>query len=162
MLGVSDKLYLSIINFVSKDYKILPLNFKLPLEDENLDISDDIISASVFEYNESDFISGRVVLNIYVGKQSTLRDILNKFSDERITVENIEALNSIDESVCYFEDIDGNPVIFASLEDNDIVVKDVEELKKVIIKLSHYFMNIQNGISRIRKLSHVNSSLEYN
>ena len=97
MLGVNDKLYLSVINFVSKDYKILPLNFKLPLEDENLDISDDIISASVFEYNESDYVSGRVVFNIYVGKQSTFRDILSEFSDERITVENIQALNSVEE-----------------------------------------------------------------
>lgn len=156
LLGVNDKLYLSVINFVSKDYKILPLNFKLPLEDENLDISDDIIKASVFEYNESDYVSGRVVFNIYVGKQSTLRDILNKFSDERITVENIQALNSVEESVCYFEDLSGSLVIFASLEDNDIVVSDVEELKQVIIELSHNFMEIKNGISRIRKLSYVN------
>ncbi len=151
MFGINDKMTITVINFIDDDYKKLAINYPLPLENEIIDIPDNVIKAGVFEYHEGRLIDGSVVFNIYVGNKSTFRDLLNKFSDDKInTLFNMD-ICSIDQQICYIIKNE-KPVVIAPLANNDIVVNNVEEFKAIIMSISNEVAVIKNGIARIRSL----------
>ena len=154
MFRQNDKLTLTFINARDIDGNTLPFQVKLPLSNEYT-LPDNIASLDVFEYHEGLVNGGSIVFSIYIGQITSINNLVNKneMSNVKIT-KNIE-ISSIDSPVC-IQTIQGKQIIFATLNEQDIVVENKEKLKEVIEQLSDNIKTINNSVEKIHRLSKKN------
>ena len=154
MFGENDKLTLTFINARDINGNILPFQVKLPLSNEYT-LPDNIASLDVFEYHEGLVNGGSIVFSIYIGQITSINNLVNAnaMSNVKIT-KNIE-ISSIDSPVC-IQTVQGKQIIFATLNEQDIVVENKEKLIEVIEQLSDNFKAINNSVEKIHRLSKKN------
>ena len=150
MFHYNDKVTLTAANSINKDGKIVNFNLSFPIKDENLVVPEDIIQIYIYECTDNSFI-GSISFKICVGKTTNLSTLVKSkeqfsFLDRNISI----GINRIDDKLCYYDDNSGKHVIFAKINKGDIVVKDTEELKKLLIYISNEFLNIKTSVSKIK------------
>ena len=157
MFGYNDNITLQAVNSVNIYGDGIPFTIKFPIEKEYL-IPKNIIKTSIFEY---DILNnyGTVVFNIYIGNVSTYKELLkNKENDKNqiLCVKTFGHVNDVNQFVVYFESEDGKYVLFDRVSEKDIVVKDIDEFRKILTKISFEYSKIQNSIDNIKCLSYRN------
>lgn len=154
MLGCSDKITLCAINFTNKDGEIVNYHLPFPIK-EDFELPNDIIGVSIFETHLGICNYGFTAFNIYVGNITTIKGTIDHYNTGKgykIIPDNIK---SIDDKLCYYNDNHDNWIVFAKINEGDIVVKDLEELKMVLITISNNFENIKEAISNIKKANEI-------
>lgn len=151
MFGQNDKLTLTLTNSRDIDGNILPFNLKLPLSNQYT-LPEGIASLDVFEYHEGLVNGGNIIFSIYIGEITTINNLINtnEISDIKIA-KNIE-ISSVDSPICT-QTVSEKQIIFAIVNEQDIVVANKEKLIEVIEQLSDNFNVINNSINKIRILS---------
>ncbi len=154
MFSLDDKVNLAICNSMDLDGNILAFNLKLPIK-KDFKIPSNLVQTSVFEYNPGIHDEGKVSFNIYIGECKTLRDFFgfdrNEVERDFEIKDRIGKIKSIDDRICYYTLKNGLKVVYTLVNDNDIVVKNKEELKEVIISISDEFNNIRNNTYKLNK-----------
>ena len=155
MFGNNDKITLTLINAKNIAGEILPFQLSLPLTDDNYTIPDDLVSIDVFEYHEGLVNGGNTVFSIYIGEVTSINNLIksNTMSDVRIS-KNI-VITSIDSPICIKDRLD-KKIVFANINENDIVVNNKEELIFVINNLSNNLSIIKKTVSKVKTLSKKN------
>ena len=149
MLGLNDKITLCAINFTNKNGEIINYHLPFPIK-EDFELPDDIIQVSIFETHQGICNYGFTAFNIYIGEITTIEGIC-KFANSGRSYHIIpDKIGKIDAKLCYYIDDKGKYIVFAKINHNDIVVKDLHELKRVLMKISNNFENIKNAINNIR------------
>ena len=90
--------------------------------------------------------------NVLIGETSTIADLDD--NDESIALSRMvedEDCIKLDDKICYYRDEDDYCVIFAKVQDTDIVVRDIEELENKLNDISTEFKKIQKSISKIKR-----------
>ena len=151
MLGVNDKVTLCAVDFIDKEGEIVHFSLDFPIK-ENFSLQGDIIGLSIYEMHQGKHTYGNVVFHIYVGDVVPFKKIAEGMSNKRNRVNINCHIDSLDDNVCYFED-DGKTVIFAKVNDNDIVVNNLSELENVLMQISNNFENIENSIDNIKNIN---------
>ena len=152
MFGNNDKITLTLINAKNIDGEILPLQLSLPLTDDNYTIPNDLVSIDVFEYHEGLVNGGKIAFSIYIGEVTSINNLIksNTMSDVRIS-KNI-VITSIDSPICIKDRLD-KKIVFANINENDVVVNNKEELIFVIQNLSNNISIIKKSLTKIKTMS---------
>ena len=153
MLGLNDKMNFVITNMKDINGKIYPGYIKLPVMDINL--TSNIVSVSIFEYQEGYVIGGIEVYRLIVGEVETINDLTKEISERKINYEYIidESIKKkLDDRLCYITDENGKKIFYTMVNDNDIVVSNNQELKNRILEVSNEINCINNSIQNIRKM----------
>lgn len=153
MFGNNDKITLTLVNAMDKNGRLLPFVLSLPVGDKDIVIPENVLKMDVFESNITFQEYGSVAFSIYVGKVSTVMSLFNENKNNLKISKGLNHIEDVDMPICYYTSDDGRNIIFAKVNDNDIVVKDTEELKKVIVNISKHFTKIKNEVSKIKELS---------
>ena len=139
----------------AKDEKTSPLVINMPAEIETLQIPKDILQMDIYEIINNKYKKKELVKRIYIGEVYTLEQ-LNKICPRfRFSLGmDFSLASDLQESTSYivYKNDVGIYCILAKLRQEDIVLKDTEELKDTLTKLSTSFSKIQDGMSRIRNL----------
>ena len=157
MLGLNDKFNVCIVNAYDIDGKVYPVNISLPTD--NIKIPNKVVDVSVFEYTEGTAIGGNEVFRILIGERTTIRDFFHfkkgykpdKLPDFEFK-DRLGKIKDVDQEVCYIKDKNGKCIIYSIVRENDIVVKDKEEMEKTIMNISDEIANIKDSIKRVRRL----------
>lgn len=173
MFGNNDKITLTLINprdingkllRTSKELNLnrnreirLNTSIELPLNDYKLDflqfdLSKYLSAIDVFEYNEGLTNGGAVIFSIYIGKVSTISEIIKEGNVE--IKENVK-IESVDSPICV-QNISGKKIVFATLKEQDIVVENQEQLMEIIKQLSDSFKTVKDSVTKVRTLSKIN------
>ena len=151
MLGKSDRVNFVITNFKDVEGNICNSILKLPCEDE-LNIGDNIVEASLFEYQEGYLIGGFSPLRILIGNKISVSDLVKKIKNEHIDYKITGKLDYIrSNDVCYIKDGE-KYLIYREVLDNDIVVNNKEEFINKIMEISNEVSKIDSGIKNIKKM----------
>lgn len=151
MFGQNDKLTLTLINARDIDGNILPFQLKLPLSNE-YSLPKGIVSLDVFEYHEGLVNGGNIVFSIYIGKITTINNLVNTNAMSNVKISKNIEIPSTDCSLC-IQNISGKTIVFTTVNEQDIVVENKEELIYVIEQLSNNLNEIKNSVSKIHTLS---------
>lgn len=154
MFRQNDKLTLTFINARDIDGNMLPFQVKLPLNNEYT-LPDNIASLDVFEYHEGLVNGGSIVFSIYIGQITNINNLVNRNEMSNVKITKNIKISSIDSPVC-IQTIQGKQIIFATLNEQDIVVENKEKLKEVIEQLSDNIKTINNSVEKIHRLSKKN------
>lgn len=150
MFGNNDKLTLTLINARDINGNILPFQLKLPLGNDYT-LPEGISSLDVFEYHEGLINGGNIAFSIYIGEITTINNLVSsKLSNVKIA-KNIE-IPSVDSLLC-FQHLSGKQIIFATVNEQDIIVENKEKLMEVIEQLSDNFNIINNSLIKIKSLT---------
>ena len=149
MLGCNDKITLCAINFTNKNGEIINYHLKFPI-DAYFEIPEDIIQVSIFETHQGICNYGFTAFNIYVGDITTIKETIDHYNSGKGYKIIPDKIKSIDTKLCYYNDEHDNWIIFAKVNNNDVVVKDANELKSILINISNSFENLQNSINNIK------------
>ena len=148
MFRCGDKLTLSCVNVVNRDGKIVDYNLSFPLEDSDFDIPNDVVEVSIFEAHDD---VGYISFKILVGEITDIEKICeDKYNAYMFDKRAFNEIKSIDDRLCYYYDPDGFYYVFAKVNEGDIVVSNIEELKMELIYISNHFKNIKDSIATIR------------
>ena len=150
MFGYSDKLTLNIMNVYDRSGCLLYLSIPFPLNDENIIFPETTAMLSIAECHQGKDFYQRHKFNIYLGKESTLDELLKRKVGPRISVLCNKQFK--DDKVVYYEKENGVSVIIESLEEGDIVVENTEELRLVLKQISDEFENIRSSVNKIKTL----------
>ena len=152
MFRQEDKITLTCADTINRSGKILDFYIKFPIEKE-IDIPQDILKMNVYEYCNGYESYICKVFKICVGKISKFSEICNLNSSKiKIEPNILKGLDSTDDLVCYYIDEEGKYNIYDKVNNGDIVVENIEKLKKVLIKISDSFKNIKESVSTIKEL----------
>ena len=117
--------------------------------------TNDTLAVEISEIHiDGDNIYSYNPFNIYIGEVHTIPELM--MNGEKIYTDWREDPKSIDTSknvICY-KNNKGQNIVYAYLCDNDIVVKDINELKEVLKRISSSVIGIRNLSSKIKKLSY--------
>lgn len=155
MFGNNDKLTLTLINAKNIKGEILPFKLSLPLINNNFDIPEDLASIDVFEYHEGLINGGNIVFSIYVGETTTINKLITRNAMANLKTARNILIPSVDSPICIQDRLD-KKVVFANINENDIVVNNKEELISVIQNISDNLIVIKNSVLKIRTLSNKN------
>lgn len=158
MFAYNEKLSLTVMNVRDKSGKLLPINIPLPLNNGLINLPENISQISIIEYHEGVEIYGHCAFNIYVGQTGTFEEIMAKKTKIRMLNNLHTEIKSCKEHLVYYQKEADMLYIFASVQGNDIVVENIEELTKVIKTISKEFLTIKKSVSKIRKLSYKSNS----
>ena len=150
MFHYNDKVTLTAANSINKDGKITNFNLSFPIKNDNFIVPEDIIQIYIYECTDNSFL-GSISFKICVGRTTNLSTLVNSkeqfsFLDRNISI----GINRVDDKLCYYDDDNGKHVIFAKINKGDIVVRDTEELKNLLINISNEFLNIKTSVSKIK------------
>lgn len=152
MFRYNDKITLIATNAINKDGKIIDYILSFPITEDNLVIPEDVIQMSILEYHEGYQNYGYESFKICVGKTTSIKEMCELQKD------NIEfyahVLNSVETSndkLCYLDDSTGKYSIFAKINDGDIVVENIEQLKDALILISNNFQKIKSSVLAIKE-----------
>ena len=152
MLGQEDKIKITGVQAIDRNGKLLDFNLKFPFE-EDVEIPEDIVSITIFEYQEGIQSFGKGVFKICIGPTTSAMEICkNNDTNINFICGSFEKIKSVDDKLCYFIDENGKKIIFARVDSTDVVVNNIEEFKNVLFEISDNVRNINNSISRIRRL----------
>ena len=146
MFRSNDKLSLILMNARDIDGKLLPFQLKFPLNDKYI-LPKELVSLDLFEYQE-EFNSGKIAFSIYIGEVTTINRLVNEFDKKNIIISKNIEINSIDSPICI-----KNKIVFANVNEQDIVVGTQEELATVIDQISDNFNVINKSVTNIKMLS---------
>lgn len=151
MFGNNDKLSLVLINARNINGDILPFQLRLPLNKKCI-LPEELVSMDAFEYHEGLVNGGNIAFSIYIGEVTTIMKLYHEIDKNDIKViDNIE-ITSVDLPIC-IQKISGKKVVYAILNEQDIVVESQEKLIEVIEQISDNFNTINNSVTKIRMLS---------
>lgn len=150
MFKNNDKLTLTVINAKNIDGNILPLHIKLPTDINQIKLPDSLVSIDIFEYQEEDYIKGTNLFSIYIGDISTTEELLEEIENKKVKFKIIP--KNTKQPVC-FQTTSEIKIIYAILNHQDIVVKNLTELKILLQTISNELSNIQKHVTNIKKLS---------
>ena len=154
MFKQQDKVTLSAINAINKDEEIIDYVLPLPIADSDFFIPEDIIQLSIFEYHEGIHTYGYEAFKICIGKTITVRQICElHMNNVEFINKSFEKINDLDDQLCYFVDDNGRYHVFAKLNAGDIIVKDIEDMKEVLIFISERFNRIKNSLFEIKNIN---------
>lgn len=155
MFGSYDKITLSLVNAADIDGKLLPFSLTLPV-DEEVTIPSELASVDVFEYQEGFISGGEIAFSIYVGEKSTIDEIVDMKDGIRMKLRDEIEIPSVDTPVCY-QIVDKSKKIYATLEENDVVVKDHDELREAIAELSSNYRAFTAATQKIKQFRNTNN-----
>lgn len=157
MFRNGDKLTLSCINVINKGGKIIDYHISFPLEDSDFDIPEDVVEMSIFEGHDD---IGYLSFKICVGDITNLYKICNDkegaYLFERRAFSDIK---SPDDDICYYNDSNNVHIVFSKINEGDIVVSDIEELKRVLINISNNFKSIKDSIVMMKNTDFIDYSV---
>lgn len=156
MFGQNEKLTLTLINARDVDGNILPFQLELPISDE-YSLPKGVASLDVFEYHEGLANWGNIAFTIYIGEMTTINELINKNAISKVKITNNIDISSIDNSIC-IQTVLGEPIAFANVKKQDIVVENQKGLIEIIERLSDYFGVINDSVKKIRILSPQNKA----
>ena len=157
MLGCNDKITLCAINFTNKDGEIINYHLSFPIK-EDFELPNDIIQLSIFETHQGICNYGFTAFNIYVGDITTIKGTIDHYKTGKGYKIIPDKISNVDAKLCYYNDDHGNWIVFAKINEGDIVVKDLHELKIVLTNISNNFSNIKEAITNIRN---ANNKVDY-
>lgn len=155
MFGSYDKITLSLVNAADTDGKLLPFSLTLPVDGE-VTIPSELASIDVFEYQEGFIAGGEIAFSIYVGEKSTIDEIVDMKDGIGMKLRDEIEIPSVDTPVCY-QIVDNSKKIYATLEENDVVVKDHDELRKAITDLSSNYRAFTAATQKIKQFGKINN-----
>lgn len=151
MLGYEEKITLTGANALNKDGKIIDYTISFPIVDTDFDIPKGVIQISIMEGQWGRQNYAYTAFKIHVGQITSISEICEK-KDQKVkfyynVVKNIK---DPDDKLCYYIDDSGKYIIFARIDKGDIVVKNLHELKIVLMTISNNFKNIKDAITNIK------------
>ena len=152
MFGYEDKITLSAINAINKDGEIIDFHLSFPIE-YDFDVPENILQMSIFEMRQDIGINGFNSFKIFIGTASSIDNMLEDGRLKNTVIRENLHIERLDRSICYFDNEKGEHVIYSTVNPGDIVVKDIEEMKKILISISNEFGSIKSSIQRIKKMS---------
>ena len=152
MFGYNDKLTLTTINTINKKGEIINYNLSFPIDKEELSIPEDVIQMSIFEYHEGREIYGHETSKICVGKTTSIYHIYKSQGQNYVFRDKLfDNIESPDDTLCYYDDSNGKHIVFSKINDEDIVVRNIDELKETLLFISKEFQNINDSSSKIKR-----------
>lgn len=160
MFGINDQVSLAIINTVDINGNGLSFNLVFPIKHSYYHIPENIFKMSVMEYHHCHNDFGFLVFDIYVGNCDSFEFLFKEqVSNNKIVIfRNKDNVPTFKDYVCYYYDSDGNAIIMNTLNENDIVVKNLDELREVFFEISESFKNLKKEVTNVKKLSYKNKS----
>lgn len=160
MFRTSDKLTLTLLNARDIDGYILPFHLKLPLNTEEINIPKNLVSIEVHEYCEGPTIYSTVPYKICIGTPSTLEKLIPFFEGpkRKVKIEDNLKIKSIENTIICYQEIDGIKRIYTTIDNQDIIVNNQQELIEIIKILSNEFSNLRKNILNIKTLSLKNNN----
>ena len=149
MFGYGDRITLSLVNGTDINGKIVPFNLSLPV-DSDYEIPEELSVVDVFEYQEGSSTNGLIVFSIYVGNKKTIGELADIKDGKHIKLRDEIEIPSIDSDICY-QTIGDNRVVYAVVEENDLVVESHEKLRDAISKLSEDFNTFNKSVQKIKQ-----------
>ena len=149
MFGYGDRITLSLVNGTDINGKIVPFNLNLPV-DGDYEIPEELSVVDVFEYQEGSSTNGLIVFSIYVGNKKTIGELADINDGKHIKLRDEIEIPSIDSDICY-QTIGDNRVVYAVVEENDLVVESHEKLRDAISKLSEDFNAFNKSVQKIKQ-----------
>lgn len=149
MFGYGDRITLSLVNGTDINGKIVPFNLSLPV-DSDYEIPEELSVVDVFEYQEGSSTNGLIVFSIYVGNKKTIGELADINDGKHIKLRDEIEIPSIDSDICY-QTIGDNRVVYAVVEENDLVVESHEKLRDSISKLSEDFNTFNKSVQKIKQ-----------
>ena len=147
MFQFNDKVTLTGINTINQDGEIISYIISFPITDPDFEIPKETVQISIFETHLGREKYGYTAFKICVGKITSISEICKKKNPDNvkfISKNFVKSIKDADEKLCYYEDKDGNHIVFARIEKGDIYVKDLQELKNILMKtmvlISKYYM----------------------
>ncbi len=153
MFGQEDKVYLSVSNVINRNGEKYIINIDLPNDFSTVSFPDDVVRVTVYEKEKRKHKKTYNSFNILVGEVGTFERLFDAGEDVEFSklISEEECIKD-DDLICYFRDeYDDTCVIFAKIDETDIVVKNTEELEERLTDISYDFENIQRGINRIKR-----------
>lgn len=157
MFRNNDKFTLTITNFLDLDGNVLPGNIKMPINGE-ISIPKETVQVMVFEYQEGNVMDGSLAFNIYIGEIRTISSLADDRNNNYFVFsvnKNVD-IKSIESPVCTKKTNTGKVVVFATVTENDIVVKNLDELKEKLYEISDSFLQVKEATSKVKKLKYKN------
>lgn len=155
MFGLYDHITLSLVNAVDINGKILDFSLTLPV-DEEISLPRELTAVDLFEYQEGFMSGGKIVFSIYVGKKSTIDNMVDMNDGIGMKLRDEIEIPSVETPICY-QVINGKKFIYAVLDDNDVVVESHDELKEVISSLSSDYKSFSESVQKIKKFNERNA-----
>lgn len=149
MFGYGDRITLSLVNGTDINGKIVPFNLSLPV-DSDYEIPEELSVVDVFEYQEGSSTNGLIVFSIYVGNKKTIGELADIKDGKHIKLRDEIEIPSIDSDICY-QTIGDNRVVYAVVEENDLVIESHEKLRDAISKLSEDFNTFNKSVQKIKQ-----------
>jgi len=149
MFGYNEKCNLCIVN---------ALDLSLPI-DNDFKIPKNVVQVSVFEYIDGINPGGYSVFNIYIGEIKKLGEFISTVNYDPKSFGIMERLDKrvlLEDNICYYTNKKNTKIIYTKVNEQDIVVKNLDEMKEVIINISEEFRNIKSSINNIKTLSKKN------
>lgn len=160
MFGINDQVSLAIINTVDINGNGLSFNLVFPIKHSYYHIPENIFKMSVMEYHHCHNDFGFLVFDIYIGNCDSFESLFMKqvSNGKSVIFKNEESILNLNDNVCYYYDSDGNAVVMNTLNENDIVVKNLDELREVFFEISESFKSLKKEVTNVKKLSYKNKS----
>jgi len=152
MFRNNDKLTLSLVNARDIDGNIIPFSLKLPLNNKEYKLPKELASIDVFEYHEGLLTGGDIVFSIYVGEITTIEKLIPGIQNKTVKISKNLGISSITNPIC-FQNISEQKVVFATLNEQDIVVENQQQLAIIIEQLSNNYTVLCDSVTKIRTLS---------
>jgi len=149
-----DKLTLTAMNIYDRECNLIYISIPFPLKNENINFPENTAMLSITELHQGQIFHDQHDFNIYVGKVSTIDELIDRNISIRKSKVYPKEQKRITNSVVYYEKNNNSCEIIATLEEGDIVVENVEELRQVLKQISDEFANIRNSVNKVRKLSY--------
>lgn len=151
-----DTVTLTAMNVYDRDGNLIYLTIPFPLKDENIILPENIAVLSITEFHQGQIFHDQHDFNIYVGKVSTIGELVDRNIIPRRSKVYVYPKNHrvIMDPVVYHEKNNNTCELIATIEEGDIVVEDVQELREVLKQISNEFAKIRNSVNKVRKLSY--------
>lgn len=149
MFGYYDRITLSLVNGADVNGKSVPFSLTLPITDEGYEIPSDLASVDVFEYQEGFNSGGTIVFSIYVGERTTIEQLVDKKSDKLLKLRDEIEIPAVDSPICY-QIVGDNRLVYANVDEEDVVVQSHDELRDVIGKLSTDYNSFCESVQKIK------------
>lgn len=160
MFNKNDKLNFAIANVEDINGNNLDYSKKIPLDNPCIDIPDNAVKFGFFEYHQ-DSNTWDNPFNIYIGQKGLMEEVCKELiikqkkstiNSNKIRFDNKRGL------IVYYQDELGIVHIYDTINKNDVVVKNKEQVIQVIDFISEQIKSIGNHISQVRNLNLVSSS----
>lgn len=157
MFNNNDKLTLSLVNAKDIHGKIIPFSLNLPLNCEEYNLPERIASIDVFESHQGLINGGVIAFSIYVGETTTIKNLIPDIQTKKVQIIKNLDISSLENNIC-FQIISGKKIVFAKLNEQDIIVQNQEQLKMIIGELSNEYAILCDSVTKIRALSNKNNN----